>query len=183
MRVGQEVTLQELAERGLSGGQNGHSSGGGLQQPGRLARRDDPGRGALREESEALRTPGHRPVALLEGGFDRGQEALVQDEPGPAQARERAPHELAGGAAGSSQHDDQRVGVERVPERRFDRRLVLVDGLAGGDGKPGRDEGHRDPPAGPIGADERRGADRQHERRDHAGMPSQARIPTRSART
>jgi len=103
-------------------------------RPGRLARRDDPGRGALREESEALRTPGHRPVSLLEGGFDRGQEALVQDEPGPAQARERAPHDLAGGAAGSSQHDDQRVGVERVPERRFDRRLVLVDGLAGATG-------------------------------------------------
>jgi hypothetical protein len=133
--------------------------------------------GAFGQERQPVEPTGHRLSALGEGGLEQSQPALVEDEPGSGESRDQPGHELAGGAAGLSEDDDQPAGLEGTPEGGLDRRLDLLDHLPRGDGNAfgGEDARHRPGRRIVRGAV----ADREQPCRAHRGTPKSCRAPIR----
>ena len=142
----------------------------GQQRPPGLPVVGDPHGRALRQERQALRPAGQRPIETPIALLKRGEDALVEHEPRAGRPREDTAHAIAGRASAAGEHDRQRVVV---PERPFQRRLVVLDEDTAGERDPLGGERVGDRRA--VRSGDRHRADRHEVRGRGHGQPRVAR--------
>ena len=156
-----QMRLHEGGEHRGAGGQHRHRGAPGLEHPRGLPRRG-PEQGALRQERQAIEPPRHRLPAPGEVLLHRGEELVVQHQPRPAEARERAPDHLAARAARLGEHHHQRGRLDRAAQGFLHRGLVLVHDLARGHRHAlGQERARHHHPRRVVGRGQLRGAHRQ----------------------